>query len=78
VSVEAAVRYFPDTDTMYVVLRAASSVGGEDAGDDLTIHYDAEDRPVGYEIEHASRHPEHVAAALAALRRAKGFAQAAE
>jgi uncharacterized protein YuzE len=75
---EDAVRYFSDIDTMYVALRSAPSVGGEDAGEDLVIHYDGDNRPVGYEIERASRHPEHVAAALTALRRAGGFAEAAE
>jgi uncharacterized protein YuzE len=77
-SADDAVRYYAETDTMYVTLGDRPSVGGEDAGEDLVIHYDDDNRPVGYEIEHASRHPEHVAAALAALRRARGFAQAAE
>jgi hypothetical protein len=77
-SADEAVRYYAETDTMIVELSGHPSVGGEDAGDDLVIHYDGQNRPVSYEIEHASRHPEHVAAALAALRRAKGFAQAAE
>lgn len=75
---DAAVRYYPETDTLYVELRAEPSTGGEDAGEDLVIHYDAKDRPVGYEIEHASRRPEHVAAALVALREARGYPQAAE
>jgi uncharacterized protein YuzE len=75
---DPAVRYDPETDTLYVEVLAGPTVGGEDAGDDLVIHYDAKNRPAGYEIEHASRHPEHVAAALTALRQARGFSQAAE
>jgi uncharacterized protein YuzE len=80
------VRYYPDTDTLYVEIRPwphpaggqdTSAVGGEDAGEDLVIHYGPDDRPYAYEIEHASRHPEHIAAALAALRAARGFAKAA-
>lgn len=78
------VRYYPDTDTLYVEIRPwpegdmrAEAVGGEDAGEDLVIHYGPDDRPYAYEIEHASRHPEHIAAALAALRAARGFAKAA-
>jgi uncharacterized protein YuzE len=75
---DPAVRYYPETDTLYIELRSGPTVGGEDAGEDLVIHYDAQNRPAGYEIEHATKHPEHVAAALLALRRARGFAQAAE
>jgi uncharacterized protein YuzE len=75
---DPAVRYYPETDTLFVELRPGPSVSAEDAGEDLVIHYDAAERPVGWEIEHASRHPEHVAAALAALREARGFPRAAE
>ena len=80
------VRYYPDTDTLYVEIRPwpqpdtgqeAAVIGGEDAGEDLVIHYGPDDQPYAYEIEHASRHPEHIAAALAALRTARGFARAA-
>jgi hypothetical protein len=51
-----------------------SAVGGEDAGEDLVIHYAADGRPWLWEIEHASRHPEHIAAALAELRRRTAMA----
>ena len=66
-------RYYPETDTLYVELRPGPTGGGEDAGEDLVIHYGLDDRPAGYEIEHASRHPEHIAAALRALRAAHGY-----
>ena len=52
--------------------------GGEDAGEDLVIHYRPDGLPYEWEIEHASRHPEHIAAALMQLRAAQGLAQAAE
>jgi hypothetical protein len=42
---------------------------GCDAGIDLVIHYAPDGRPWLWEIEHASSHPEHIAAALAELRR---------
>ena len=80
------VRYYPDTDTLLIEIRPwpqpadgqdASQIGGEDAAEDLVIHYGPDGQPYAYEIEHASRHPEHIAAALAALRAARGFAQAA-
>jgi hypothetical protein len=49
-------------------------VGGEDAGEDLVIHYGADGLPWLWEIEHASRHPEHIAAALDELRRRSAVA----
>jgi uncharacterized protein YuzE len=69
---EPVIRYFPDTDTMAIELRpwpgdaadADGLVGGEDAGEDLVIHYAADGEPWLWEIEHASAHPEHIAAAL--------------
>jgi len=72
-----AIRYVPETDTMAIELRpwpeAAmddAQVGGEDAGEDLVIHYAPDGKPWLWEIEHASAHPEHIAAALAQIRRA--------
>jgi len=62
--------YFPDTDTLYVEIRPGRTVGGRDGGEDLVIHYDERGQPAGYEIEHASEHPEHVVAALTLLREA--------
>ncbi len=68
------VRYCVETDTMAVELRrwprgdTESSIG-RDAGEDLVIHYAPDGAPWLWEIEHASRHPDHIAAALAALRR---------
>ena len=46
-----------------------AQVGGEDAGDDLVIHYGPDGEPWMWEIEHASAHPEHIAAALEEIRR---------
>lgn len=80
------IRYYPDTDTLVVEIRpwpeiegdaGMDAIGGEDAGEDLVIHYGPDAQPYLYEIEHASRHPEHITAALAALRAARGFARAA-
>ncbi len=69
--------YDPSTDTMYVEIRPGPTVGGEDAGEDLVIHFGEDDQPSGWEIEHASEHPEHVVAALRALRAARGHVRAA-
>jgi hypothetical protein len=42
---------------------------GRDAAEDLVIHYAPDGQPWLWEIEHATDHPEHIAAALAELRR---------
>jgi uncharacterized protein YuzE len=73
---EPAIRYYPDTDTMAIELRPwpvghsgdPKAIGGEDAGEDLVIHYAADGEPWLWEIEHASAHPEHIAAALSLIR----------
>jgi uncharacterized protein YuzE len=74
---EPTIRYYPDTDTMAIELRPwpetpdvgdRDQIGGQDAGEDLVIHYAADGRPWLWEIEHASAHPEHIVAALAQLR----------
>jgi uncharacterized protein YuzE len=73
---DRVIRYFPETETMAIELRPwpeapeddQAKVGGEDAGEDLVIHYASDGEPWLWEIEHASAHPEHIAAALAEIR----------
>jgi uncharacterized protein YuzE len=80
--IEPAIRYYPETDTMAIEVRPwpegqkgdRNEVGGQDAGEDLVIHYAADGRPWLWEIEHASSHPEHIAAALEELRRRSAIA----
>ena len=75
---QPAIRYYPESDTMAIELRpwpqgeagGNAQVGGEDAGDDLVIHYAPDGEPWLWEIEHASAHPEHIAAALTQIRKA--------
>jgi hypothetical protein len=75
-SKDPVISYHSETDTMAIELRpwpgddnqGGAQIGGEDAGDDLVIHYAADGEPWLWEIEHASTHPEHIAAALALLR----------
>jgi uncharacterized protein YuzE len=77
VSAEPVIRYEPETDTMAIELRHWSDdpsgdvaqIGGEDAGEDLVIHYAPDGEPWLWEIEHASAHPEHIAGALAQIRK---------
>ena len=68
------IRYCVETDTMVIELRPWPGRGdedgvGRDAGADLVVHYAPDGEPWLWEIEHASRHPEHIAAALADLQR---------
>jgi uncharacterized protein YuzE len=75
--IEPTIRYYPETDTKAIEIRSwpveakgdESRVGGQDAGEDLVVHYAPEGKPWLWEIEHASRHPEHIAAALEEARR---------
>jgi uncharacterized protein YuzE len=70
------IRYHPGTDTMAIEVRPwpdgspddVAQIGGEDAGEDLVIHYASDGEPWLWEIERASAHPEYVAAALAQIR----------
>ncbi|HZU90422.1 MAG TPA: hypothetical protein VE993_14310 [Stellaceae bacterium] len=74
---EPSIRYYPETDTMAIEIRPwpegavgnPDQIGGEDAGEDLVIHYAADGLPWLWEIEHASAHLEHSAAALREIRR---------
>lgn len=70
--IDPAIRYYPETDTMAIEIRPwpeteegdRDRIGGQDSGEDLVIHYAADGQPWLWEIEHASTHPEHIAAAL--------------
>ena len=74
---EPTIRYYPETDTMAIEIRPwptgqesdPDEIGGEDVGEDLVIHYAGDGEPWLWEIEHASAHPEHIAAALDQIRR---------
>lgn len=70
--------YDAATDSLYVKVRPGPSVDNEvDDTRDLVIDLDADGLVVGYDIQHASRHPDVIAEALAALRAAHGHSKAA-
>jgi len=77
-----AIRYYPESDTMAIELRPwpgdgagdPANIGGQDEGEDLVVHYAADGQPWLWEIEHASEHPEHIAAALEQIRRVSAVA----
>jgi uncharacterized protein YuzE len=63
--------YDPETDSMYVSVRGSVGVDSRvDDKRDLVIDLDELGRPVGYDIQFASRHPDVIAEALQALRHA--------
>jgi hypothetical protein len=75
--IEPNIRYYPETDTMAFELRPdpmgpggdPAQIGGQDEAEDLVVHYAADGEPWMWEIDHASKHPEHIAAALLQIRR---------
>jgi uncharacterized protein YuzE len=61
--------YDPATDSLYIKLRPEPSVDNRIVGDDVVIDLGEDGEPVGYDIQHASRHPEAIAEALGRLHR---------
>lgn len=59
--------YDPTTDSLYVKVRAGESVDNRIIGDDIVIDLGSDGEPVGYDIQHASQHPEAIAEALGRL-----------
>jgi uncharacterized protein YuzE len=47
--------YFPETDTLYIELSDRPSVDSDEIAEDVVIDYAEDGRPVGFEIEHASK-----------------------
>jgi len=50
-------------------LRPGESVDNRIVGDDIVIDLGSDGEPVGYDIQHASRHAEAIAEALGTLHR---------
>jgi uncharacterized protein YuzE len=48
------IRYFPDTDTLYIALAERDSSSSEVISDNLIVDFDAQGRPVGVTLEHYS------------------------
>ena len=61
--------YDPATDSLYIKLRPEPSVDNRVVGDDLVIDLGVDGEPVGYDIQHASQHPDVIAEALQILQR---------
>ena len=59
--------YDAATDSLYIKLRPGESVDNRIVGDDIVVDIGIDGEPVGYDIQHASRHPEAIAEALGYL-----------
>jgi uncharacterized protein YuzE len=47
--------YYPETDSLYVEFQRRPSVDTREIAPDVRLDLDAEGRPVGLDIDHASR-----------------------
>lgn len=47
--------YYPETDSLYVEFRQRPSVDTREIAPDVRLDLDEHDRPVGLDIDHASR-----------------------
>ena len=48
-------QYDPETDSLYIDLNARTGADAREIIDGLVIDFDADGRPVGIDIQHASR-----------------------
>jgi len=49
------IRYFSDTDTLYIALAERDSSSSEAISDNLIVDFDDQGRPVGVTVEHYSQ-----------------------
>ncbi|MGC2415154.1 MAG: DUF2283 domain-containing protein [Stellaceae bacterium] len=59
--------YDPITDSLYIKLAPGPSVDNRIVDDDVVIDLGSDGEPVGYDIQHASRHADAIAEALGYL-----------
>jgi uncharacterized protein YuzE len=67
---KSPISYDPTTDTMYVTFRegrAVHTIAHDDR--DFAVDMGEDGRPIGYEIQFASKHPDVIAEALQILQR---------
>jgi uncharacterized protein YuzE len=49
------IHYYPETDSLYIDLAAASSVDSHEISDDLVVDYGEDGQIVGLDIQNASK-----------------------
>ena len=64
-----AFEYDAATDSLCIEVRLGDSVDNRIVGDDVVIDLGDDGEPVGYDIQHASRHADVIAEALGFLHR---------
>jgi uncharacterized protein YuzE len=52
---EVKLHYYPETDSLYIVLNSGSSADSREITDGLVIDFDAQGNIVGIDIDHASQ-----------------------
>lgn len=50
------IEYFPDTDSLYIDLSERVSADSREIGDGIVLDLDEQGRPVGLDIDQASKH----------------------
>jgi uncharacterized protein YuzE len=50
------IEYFPDTDSLYIDLADRPSADSREIGDGIVLDLDEQGRPVGLDIDQASKH----------------------
>ena len=63
----ADIDYDPTTDSLYIKVRPGASADNRILSDDVVIDLGEDGEPVGYDIQHASRHADVIAEALGRL-----------
>lgn len=48
-------QYYPETDSLYVELRAGPSAETREVSDGLNVDFDAAGNVIGFDIDHASK-----------------------
>ncbi len=48
--------YYPETDSLYIELKAGAGVSTREVSDGLNVDLNAAGEVVGFDIDHASRH----------------------
>ena len=63
----ADLSYDAATDSLYIKIRPGRSIDNRVVNDDIVIDLGEDGEPVGYDIQHASRHADIIAEALGHL-----------
>jgi uncharacterized protein YuzE len=57
-------RYDASTDSLYIELRPVKAVRSKEIAEDIVCDFGADGLPVGYDVQHASRHDKFITTAI--------------